>query len=78
MNFKKHIWLVGLVIFTFTSCVSTSDNYDQENVDLIIIDAKIFTSNNDQPWAEADYSLPESCPPDSFNAKILIKILWQS
>lgn len=40
-------------MITITSCVATSNNNDQESADLIITNAKIFTSNKEQPWAEA-------------------------
>jgi len=36
-----------------TSCVSCADREHQESADLILTGARIFTSNKQQPWAEA-------------------------
>ena len=40
-------------MITITSCESASDNKNQAGADMIITGAKIFTSNKQQPWAEA-------------------------
>ena len=53
MNLKKYASLVGLLGFLITSCVSCGGKEHQESADLILTGAKIFTSNKQQPWAEA-------------------------
>ena len=53
MNAKNHSWLVGLLVVLIASCELALASDDQESADLIIIGAKIFTSNKQQPWAEA-------------------------
>ncbi|GAH17654.1 unnamed protein product, partial [marine sediment metagenome] len=42
-----------LLIVLTTSCQPTSNSTNQESADLVITNAKIFTSNKQQPWAEA-------------------------
>ena len=53
MNLNKYASLVGLLGFLITSCTSGGDGGSQESADLILTGAKIFTSNKQQPWAEA-------------------------
>ena len=53
MNRKQYASLVGLVGFLIASCTSGGDGGSQEGADLILSGAKIFTSNEQQPWAEA-------------------------
>jgi len=53
VNLKKYAALVGLSGFLITSCMSCGDRKQQESADLILSGAKIFTSNEQQPWAEA-------------------------
>ena len=53
MNRKKNASLVGLLGFLIASCTSGEDGGDRESADLILSGAKIFTSNKQQPWAEA-------------------------
>ena len=53
MNRKKYISLVGLAVFLIASCVPGDDSRNKESADLILSGAKIFTSNKEQPWAEA-------------------------
>ena len=50
MNFKKIISLIGFIAIVIASCTTTPKN---ESADLIITGAKIYTSNKQQPWAEA-------------------------
>ncbi len=52
MNRNKYA-LVGLLGFLIASCTSGEDGGAQESADLILSGAKIFTSNKQQPWAEA-------------------------
>ena len=53
MNLKKYASLVGLLGYLTTSCVSCEGREHQESADLILSGAIIFTSNKQQPWAEA-------------------------
>ena len=53
MILKTHALTLGLAIFLIASCVPGEDHGNQESADLILSDAKIFTSNKEQPWAEA-------------------------
>lgn len=53
MNLKKYASFVGLLGFLITSCVSCGDREHRESADLILTGARIFTSNKQQPWAEA-------------------------
>ena len=53
MDLKKYASLAGLLGFLFTSCVSCGDTENRESADLILAGARIFTSNEQQPWAEA-------------------------
>jgi hypothetical protein len=53
IGFKNYLWLAALLIVLTTSCQPTSNSTNQETVDLVITNAKIFTSNKEQPWAEA-------------------------
>ncbi|HIG43047.1 MAG: amidohydrolase family protein [bacterium] len=53
MNVKKAASLVGLLGILIASCTSGGDGGEQEAADLILSGAKIFTSNKQQPWAEA-------------------------
>jgi glycerate-2-kinase len=52
MGFKNYLWLTALLIVLATSCQLTSVS-KKESADLIITGAKIFTSDKQQPWAEA-------------------------
>ena len=53
MNLKKYAALVGLAGILIASCTSGRDEGGQEIADLILSGAKIFTANEQQPWAEA-------------------------
>lgn len=53
MNVKKIASLVGSLGILIASCTSGEGGGDQESADLILSGAQIFTSNNQQPWAEA-------------------------
>ena len=53
IGFKNYLWLAALLIVLTTSCQPTSNSTNQETADLVITNAKIFTSNKQQPWAEA-------------------------
>jgi predicted amidohydrolase YtcJ len=53
MNWKNYTSLVGLLGFLIASCVPGDNNGNQDSADLILSGAKIFTSNEEQPWAEA-------------------------
>jgi len=53
MNLKKYGSLVGLLGMLAASCMSGGDGGNQESADLILTGAKIFTSDRQQPWAEA-------------------------
>jgi len=51
---KSYVVLAGLLGILAASCTSGGDDgSDQESADVILTDAKIFTSNREQPWAEA-------------------------
>ena len=51
---KSYAVLAGLLGIVAASCTSGGDGgRDQESADLILTNAKIFTSNREQPWAEA-------------------------
>ena len=53
MNLRKYASQVGLLGFLITSCVSCGDREHRESAELILTGARIFTSNKQQPWAEA-------------------------
>ncbi len=53
MNRNKYASLVGLLGFLIASCTPGGKSGDLESADLILSGAKIFTSNKQQPWAEA-------------------------
>ena len=53
MNLRKHALLIGLLAILVASCTSGENGGDQESADLILSGAKIFTSNAQQPAAEA-------------------------
>jgi len=53
IGFKNYLWLAALLIVLTTSCQPTSNSNNQETADLVITNAKIFTSSKQQPWAEA-------------------------
>ena len=53
MNVKKIASLVGSLGILIASCTSGEGGGGQESADLILSGAQIFTSNNQQPWAEA-------------------------
>ncbi|TDI82783.1 MAG: hypothetical protein E2O78_09265 [Caldithrix sp.] len=53
MNDRNYASLMGLLGFLITTCVSCGNSEHQESADLILTGAKIFTSNKQQPWAEA-------------------------
>ncbi len=53
MNWNKYALILALSGFLIASCTSGGDAGDQEAADLILSGAKIFTSNKQQPWAEA-------------------------
>ena len=50
---KYYLNLSALLIALTNSIQATSDSTDEKNADLIITGAKIFTSDKQQPWAEA-------------------------
>jgi predicted amidohydrolase YtcJ len=51
---KSYVVLAGLLGILSASCTSDGDGgRDRESADLILNNAKIFTSNREQPWAEA-------------------------
>ena len=45
--------LIGTLVILVACCVSCGDSRRLERADLILTGAKIFTSNKQQPWAEA-------------------------
>ncbi|MCP4461116.1 MAG: amidohydrolase [Cytophagales bacterium] len=49
MKITKNYWLIGFIISVLGSCTSEYN----VTADLIITNGKIFTSNENQPWAEA-------------------------
>ncbi len=53
MDLKKYSWLTALLTVLITSCHFTSDSSTEETADMILTGAKIFTSDKQQPWAEA-------------------------
>ena len=53
MNLIKHLTLLILFGLLITSCKPAEDPVNHESADLILTGAKIFTSNPQQPWAEA-------------------------
>ncbi|MDA0994869.1 MAG: amidohydrolase family protein [Proteobacteria bacterium] len=53
MNVNKYAALVGLSGILIASCTSGPDKGGQESADLILSGARIFTANEQQPWAEA-------------------------
>jgi hypothetical protein len=53
MNRRNYTSLVGLLGILIASCVPGGDGDNQASADLILSGAKIFTSNKQQPWAEA-------------------------
>ncbi len=53
MNLKKYASLVGLLGILNASCTSGGDGGVQESADLILSGARIYTSNKQQPWANA-------------------------
>jgi predicted amidohydrolase YtcJ len=53
MKLIRQMSLVALISFSILSCSSISKNNIEESADLIITGAKIFTSDKEQPWAQA-------------------------
>jgi len=53
MNMKLSKILLGLSGILISCCVAAGDPERQQNADLILSGARIFTSNQHQPWAEA-------------------------
>ena len=53
MKLNRYAALVGLSGILVASCTSDPDVGGQESADLILSGAKIFTANEQQPWAEA-------------------------
>ena len=53
MKFKNCIWRTVLLIVLATFGQACADNNLQEGADLIITGARIFTSDKQNPWAEA-------------------------
>jgi len=53
MNLNRYAAFVGLSGILIASCTSDRDVGGQESADLILNGAKIFTANEQQPWAEA-------------------------
>jgi len=53
MNVKKTATLIGVFGILISSCTPGEDAGDQHGADLILSGAKIFTSNTQQPGAEA-------------------------
>lgn len=44
------VWMSAALV---SSCMQDGDSVDQDGADLVLTGAKIFTSSNQQPWAEA-------------------------
>ncbi len=53
MNMKLSKILLGLSGILISCCVAAGDPERQQSADLILSGARIFTSNQHQPWAEA-------------------------
>jgi len=53
MILRTRVSLLSLAAFLIASCTSGGDGENRESADLILDDARIFTSNETQPWAEA-------------------------
>jgi hypothetical protein len=53
MKIKNFSWFTAFLILLISSCQFNSDINTKESADLIITGAKIFTSNEKQPWAES-------------------------
>jgi predicted amidohydrolase YtcJ len=53
MNKNKYTTLAGLLGILISSCLSAGDNNSHESADLILTEARIFTADKRQPWAEA-------------------------
>ncbi len=53
MNVKKTASLIGVLGILIASCTFGESGGDQHGADLILSGAKIFTSNTQQPGAEA-------------------------
>ena len=53
MKIKNCTWFAAFLILLISSCQFNSDISTNESADLIITGAKIFTSDDKQPWAEA-------------------------
>lgn len=49
----KHALIAGLLGILTASCTPNGDGRNQESADLILTGARIFTSNNRQPWADS-------------------------
>lgn len=53
MNLKKRNSLIWLLVVIISGCQFMTNNESQQSADMIITGAKIFTSNEQEPWAEA-------------------------
>ena len=53
MNASRYVWLTAVLAVLATACKPASDSSPEETADMIITNARIFTSNKQQPWAEA-------------------------
>ncbi len=53
MTFSCKFYIAVLLLTIATSCGQSTDSENKQNADIIIQNARIFTSNIEQPWAEA-------------------------
>jgi len=53
MKLRTRVSLVSLAAILIASCSPNESGENQDGADLVISDARIFTSNDTQPWAEA-------------------------
>ena len=53
MKLIKHLTLLIFLVILISSCKPADNPVNQESADLILTGVKIFTSNPQQPWAEA-------------------------
>jgi predicted amidohydrolase YtcJ len=52
-NLANHALMAGILGILTASCTPGGDEGNQESADLILTGAKIFTSNEQQPWADS-------------------------
>ena len=53
MMIRKHAWLTAFLALSMVSCQIPSVESVEEEADLILTGAKVFTSDERQPWAQA-------------------------